>query len=258
MLFRSKIYRVDNANSDTAKYKEITIPTATSDRFMNCITIDPDDANNVIVVYSNYSVYSIFQTKDGGTTWQKVAGNLESSTTGTGNAPSVRWVSILKLKDGTKKYFAATSVGLYSADSLVLHTNTTGTKWALEGDNTIGNVVCNHIETRAVDGLVVVATHGAGAFSANFQSNVVSKTNDFQSINNFSIYPNPAKEVLHWKADTDFSPTAKIYLYDMNGRLAKQTFYKDNSLIVNDLQKGIYILQVKNGDKTVSKKVLIE
>ena len=253
-----KIYRVDNANTDTAKYKEITVQTVTADRFVNCITIDPDNADNVVVTYSNYSVYSIFQTKDGGTTWQKVAGNLETSTTGTGNVPSIRWISILKFPNGVKKYFAATSIGLYSADSLVLHTNTTGTKWALEGDNTIGNVVCNYVETRSIDGLVVVATHGAGVFSANFDANVISKTKDIQSNIDFTVYPNPTRDVVYWKTNENFSPNAKIYLYDSNGRLLKQTFLSDNKLIVSDLGKGVYLLQIKDADKQLVKKILVE
>ena len=253
-----KIYRVDNADSDTSKYKEITIPGVTGDRFLNCLTIDPDNADNVIATYSNYSVYSIFQTKDGGKTWQKVAGNLEATLAGTSNAPSVRWISILKLKNGAKKYFAATSVGLYSADSLVLHTNTTGTKWILEGDNTIGNVVCNHIETRDIDGLVVVGTHGAGVFSANFEADVISKNKDFQTIDGFSVYPNPAQDILYWKTPNELSNTARVYLYDLNGKLVKQDFYNNKQLIINDLSKGAYILQLKDGVRQSNKKVLIE
>ncbi|MEZ4920165.1 MAG: hypothetical protein R2792_13760 [Saprospiraceae bacterium] len=39
---------------------------------MSCIAIDPDDADNVIVAYSNYNIYSLFQSTNGGQTWAKV------------------------------------------------------------------------------------------------------------------------------------------------------------------------------------------
>jgi hypothetical protein len=209
-------------------------------------------------VYSNYNVYSVFQTKNGGTSWQKVAGNLEASTAGTGNAPSVRWISILKFPNGVKKYFAATSIGLFSADSLVVHTNTSGTKWASEGSSVIGNVVCNHIETRSVDGLVVVATHGAGVFAANFEAPNMSKATDFQEIKNLSLFPNPARDIVYWKSDFPFSASAKITIFDRNGRLAKQATAENNTLNVSDLAKGLYIVQWRDGKQQAIRKLLIE
>jgi hypothetical protein len=255
-----KIYRMDNADTDTAKYKEIKVTGVSGDRFVNCITIDPDDADNVIVTYSNYTVYSIFQTKDGGKTWQKVAGNLESNISGTGtNSPSVRWVSVLRFPSGAKKYFAATSVGLYSADSLVVQTNTNvGTKWALEGADVIGNVVCNHIDLRPVDGLVVVATHGAGVFAANFADPNISSNKDVQDIKGFTLYPNPASDNVYWKSDIELSASAKITIYDMKGSVVKSANATNNSLNINDLQKGIYLFQLKNERQQAIRKLIIQ
>jgi hypothetical protein len=253
-----KLYRVDNAQTDTAKYKEITVTGVTDDRYLNCITIDPDDADNVIVTYSNYTVYSMFQTKNGGKTWTKVAGNLEANTVGSGVGPSIRWVSILRFPSGAKKYFAATSVGLYSADSLVTHTNTTGTKWVLEGADAIGNVVCNHIDTRSVDGLVAVATHGAGAFTANFQDPGISNNKDLLEIKNFTLYPNPASDVLYWNSDVELSASAKITIYDMKGAIVKKANAVNNQLIVSDLPKGIYVFQLRNEMQQALRKLIIK
>jgi len=53
--------------------------------------------NKVIAVFSNYAVYSVYYTENGGASWKKVAGNLETGITGTGDGPSVRWASILLL-----------------------------------------------------------------------------------------------------------------------------------------------------------------
>ena len=255
-----KIYRVDNPASDTSRYKEITVTGVTAARYVTCITVDPDNADNVTVAYSNYVVYSVFQTKDGGKNWLKVAGNLEANLTGNGvSSPSIRWISILKFPSGAKKYFAATSIGLFSADSLVAHTSTNpGTKWVNEGNNEIGNVVCNHIDVRSVDGLVAVATHGAGAFTANFDDLGIVKTKEVSANSGFELYPNPANDVVYWKSENPILNTAQITIFDLKGNIVKQQNVNSNQLNISDLQKGVYLFQLKNGKQQVVKKLMIQ
>ena len=252
-----KIYRVDNAHHDTARYREIKITGVSGDRYVNCITIDPDDANNVIVTYSNYSVYSIFQTKDGGTTWQKVAGNLELNTSGTGSAPSIRWISILKFPNGAKKYFAATSVGLFSTDSLTVHTSSSGTVWSQEGADVIGNVVCTFVDTRSVDGLVVLATHGAGAFSANFEAPDLTAATDRNNDAEMFVFPNPATELLRWKFNHPVSNAAQIQIYDVSARLLKTTAADKGQISIGELEEGIYFFRFADGDRQSVQKFIV-
>lgn len=254
-----KIYRVDNAHLDNATIKEISLPSVSA-RYVSCITIDPDDADNVIVTYSNYGVYSIYQSKDGGSNWIKVAGNLEGNISGTtAGSPSIRWLSILKFPNGVKKYFAATSVGLFSADSLVLHTTTSGgTKWKQEGAAEIGNVVCNYITTRSIDGLVVVATHGAGVWAANFEAPNISNAKDLQNISDLQVYPNPVKDILYWKTNHSFSPDAKVKIFNHQGQCVKRSDYSNSQLYVNDLPKGAYIFQIIDNHSQAIKKILIQ
>ncbi|MEJ2069130.1 MAG: hypothetical protein P8X58_01765, partial [Syntrophobacterales bacterium] len=130
--------------------------------YVSCIAVDPDNANNVMLVYSNYSVISLYYTNDGGKSWQDVAGNLEQNPDGSGNGPSCRWASILNY-GGATYYYAATSTGLYSTARL----NGTSTVWAQEGASTIGDVVCDMVISRETDGKVVVGTHGSGVFYSN-------------------------------------------------------------------------------------------
>ena len=107
-----KIFRIDNANTGTPSSVNITPASGfPASAYVSCIAVDPDDADKVVVVFSNYSVYSVFYTIDGGTTWKKVAGNLEQNATGSGNGPSCRWVEIMKVSDGTV-YAIGTSTGL--------------------------------------------------------------------------------------------------------------------------------------------------
>jgi hypothetical protein len=254
-----KIYRVDDAHLNTAVIKEITLPSV-GNRYVSCITIDPDDANNVIVTYSNYGVYSMFQSKDGGTTWTKVAGNLEGNVNGTtAGTPSLRWLSILKFPNGTKKYFVATSVGLYSTDTLITHTVTSsGTIWKLEGANDIGNVVCNHVATRSSDGLVVVGTHGAGVWAANFEAPNISSAEEVRESVDLQIYPNPTSNVVYWNTTYPFSRKAKVKIFNHQGQCVKMTDFGDNFLELNDLPKGAYLLQIIENQQQALKKLLVQ
>lgn len=254
-----KVYRVDNAHLDNASAKEISLPSVAA-RFVSCITIDPDDADNVVVTYSNYGVYSMYQTKDGGTNWIKVAGNLEGNLNGTtAGTPSLRWLSVLRFPNGVKKYFVATSVGLYSADSLVAHTPTSsGTKWKLEGSAEIGNVVCNYVTTRSSDGLVVVGTHGAGVWAANFEATNISNTKEVQNVKDLEVYPNPTGGTIYWKTKHSFSAQAKVKIFNHLGQCVKMVNYDADFLELNDLPKGAYFFQIIEDQYQAIRKIVLD
>jgi hypothetical protein len=129
--------------------------------YVNCITIDPDNADHALAVFSNYNVVSLFRTTDGGISWSAVAGNLEEKQDGSGNGPSCQWAELVKRPEGIV-YLVGTSTGLYSTAEM----NGNATVWTREGSTTIGSSVVDMIKVRQSDGLVVVATHGNGIFSA--------------------------------------------------------------------------------------------
>lgn len=160
-----QVYKLTNANNGntptrTDLFSGKGLPAGA---YVSCITVDEDDANKVFVTFANYGKKSIFYSANGGNTWTDVGGNLEEKPDGSGNGPSIRWASILKLADGSKIYYIGASTGLYSTKTL----NGTNTTWTQEGANVMGNVPVTMMKTRAIDGLVAVGTHGRGAFSAN-------------------------------------------------------------------------------------------
>ena len=234
---KKKIYRVDNANTGTPTPLDIT-STSTAAPFPNTgyvsnIAVDPHDGNKAMVVFSNYNVYSVFYTKDGGVTWEKAGGNLEPSNIG---GPSVRWGAIMHVSDGTL-YFLATSTGLYCTDTL----QGTATIWVQQGANTIGNAVCNMIETRESDGLVVVATHANGMYSAKITSvnDIVSSQQIDNSNSDFNLknYPNPASEKTNIEFVLSTDSRVSIELLDESGRFIEK-------FIDEKLNKGKYVKQI--------------
>jgi len=219
---KKKVYRVDNANTGTPVPIDITSTTTgvvfPTSGYVSCIAADPTDGNKVVVVFSNYGVYSMFYSTNAGNTWAKCAGNLEQTSNGSGSGPSIRWLSILPVGDG-KVYLAATTTGLYATDSL----NGLSTVWVQQGLNTIGNAVCDMIETRISDGLVVIATHANGIYSTNITSindivsanDIVAAKTDFQLIN----YPNPVLQTTTIEFSLNKKSRVNLQLWDECGRL---------------------------------------
>ncbi|MDA0686639.1 MAG: hypothetical protein O3C22_07425 [Bacteroidetes bacterium] len=157
-----RVYRIDSADKGSPKVKDITYSPIMPSANVSCIAVNPADADELLLTYSNYGVYSVFYSPDGGTTWEKCAGNLEQNSSGSGDGPSVRWAMIQRVHNGTL-YWLATSTGLYATDTLM----GLNTVWVQQAKDRIGNMVCDMIVSRPEDGRVAVATHGNGIWMAN-------------------------------------------------------------------------------------------
>lgn len=213
---KKNVYRIDNANTGTPSRVNITATVFNANGYVSCIAIDPTNDDNVVVVFSNYNVYSIFYSKDAGATWMRAAGNLEKGTGGTGDAPSIRWMSIMTINHQLK-YFVGTSIGLFSADSLELHDNShPGTQWTQEGVTEIGQTIVPYMHTRQADQFMAVATHGSGIYSINFPFASGIK-NPLQALD-ITLSPNPSATTFLQIADGKGALTT-IRLFDMQGRL---------------------------------------
>ncbi len=149
----TKLVRVDNPAGNGAG--TVITPPVEAGSYPSGIAINPVNADELIVVYSNYNVKSVWHSTNGGQSWTNVEGNL-----GGENGPSVRWAAIQPTGSGTA-YLLAASTGVYSTTAI----GGAGTTWVQEGPNTIGNVPTNMVIARD-DGNVVAATHGRGVYSA--------------------------------------------------------------------------------------------
>jgi len=163
---RGRLFRIDNAHEGDPMPVELTdniFPNSTPN--ISSIAIDQDNANEVIVSVSNYSVISIYRTIDGGETWEAIAGNLEENPSGSGAGPAVNWIEIMKVS-GKKVYFAATSTGVYST----AYINGMLTSWQQESAEVLGNTFTYMLDSRNSDGTIVAATHANGIFSGKVSS----------------------------------------------------------------------------------------
>ena len=70
-----------------------------------------------------------------------------------------------------------------------------------------------------------------------------------------SIYPNPASSVIYVKYDSN----AQVSLIDMTGRCVKATEISGDATInVEDLEKGMYIIKIQDGDNTMINRVVVK
>lgn len=247
------LYKMENADSGEFTFTRLTSPSVNGDANASCIAVNPNDGNDIMVSYSNYGVYSIFHSLDGGQTWNKVAGNLEENSVGSGNGPSVRWVNILPVADGMI-YFAATSAGLFATDTL----QGLQTVWIQQSPGDIGNMVCDMIVSRPLDGSVVLATHGNGIYSSRLfskESLLKIRSNLRNENAKLSVFPNPVNNILTIVAKGYEIEDFKIY--DVQGQLVKlgnkeKPITSENTIDVSDLKDGIYYITIKgNSNKGV-------
>jgi len=252
-----EILKLDGANTGNPTAVNISagLPTA----YINCIYVDPANADNIIAVFSNYSVISLWSSTNGGTNWTDISGNLEQNPDGSGNGPSCRWVTSV-FANGTMTYFVATSTGLYSTSTL----NGTATVWVQEGSNTIGNVVSAMVKGRDSDGLVVLGTHGAGIYSAS----LITSVEDGSSLpDNYTLsqnYPNPFNPSTTISFSLAQAGKVKLTLFDALGRqvqeIANKEFSSGNHSInfnAANLTSGVYFYRIEAGSFVQSKKMIL-
>ena len=180
-----EVLKVTNANAGSGEVSSIF----NTGGYVVNVSIDPSDADNVLVLNSNYNVPSIFYTSDGGDTFTDVGGNLEEFTNGEGNGPSTRWSEIVPMADGGYTYFVGTSSGLYSTTEL----DGNNTIWLQEGASTIGRSVVRMMDYRSSDGKIVTATHGNGVFDSTIESTLPIETSidNIQNLVVTNAFPNP-------------------------------------------------------------------
>jgi hypothetical protein len=78
------------------------------------------------------------------------------------------------------------------------------------------------------------------------------------AIRPYAFWPNPAKDFLHLEFSPDVTPT-KIELYDLQGRLVRSQTTALESINMEGLAAGTYMMRVTlEGGKTFSDKVVKE
>jgi subtilisin-like proprotein convertase family protein len=88
-------------------------------------------------------------------------------------------------------------------------------------------------------------------------------TNDSFSFDNFSLYPNPNHGSFTVKFNSNTNNNINLSVYDMRGRAIYDRTYQNKGVFEQNLQlenveSGVYLVNIQDGDQKVIKKIIIE
>ena len=228
------------------------------------IAVDPENSDKVILAYSNYEVISLWYSENGGDSWASISGNLEENADGSGAGPSTRSVSIMPNGQGGSYYFVGTSVGLFMATAL----DGDNTDWVQQSPDVIGNSVVNDIKTRPIEGLVVAFTHGNGAFSGQYEVDLVPNINyTFQNEDQVTLRANASFDQelplgYQWVRDGEDIPGANTFgIIVTEGGVfqARVTDNQGNSVLSNEIDlTDALVTSIDNGLLNQVKDIIVD
>lgn len=153
----SKIFRIDNAHDNKPIVTEIGTSNLPANGYISSIDVGADD-NQILISYSNFGLESVFETRDGGASWNNKEGNL----------PDIPVRSVLYNPGNTNEALIGTELGVWSTENI----NSTSPNWVVTNTG-LANVRCDMLKYRSSDGTVMVSTHGRGVFTGKpFSSKV--------------------------------------------------------------------------------------
>ncbi len=201
-------------------------------------------ANMRVMVDGNSGPFTV-TSQGSSTTWE--TGTTETITwnvAGTDAAPvNSSNVDILFSTDSGLTYPVTLALNVPNTGSAVVNVpnlNTTSGRVMVKGSNNIFfNVNGSNIKVQGVVGI------------------------EDYTFKDFSVYPNPSEGVFNLIFTPENEGNVEVSLYDLRGRLIHQVNYDEvlhgmfeKQLDYNYIDKGMYFLVVKNGNKAATKKLI--
>lgn len=261
-----QLFRIVNASDRlTFEIEDLTNELFPINAYVASIAINPKDRDHLVVVFSNYNIPSIFESKDGGVSFENISGNLEENPDGTGSGPSIRWAEIVPLTSGNL-YMVGTSTGLYSTEA-----TGSSTLWAKESQELIGSSVIPMIDYRPSDGRMAIATHGNGVFTTTVSDfdRIVTNKPEVDAFALASVYPNPFVEQASIRYTIPEDGTVKIDVYSTEGELIRNVLWAPQFSGTNEvvwdgnnssgvsLANGVYIYRILYKDQYLSGRIIL-
>jgi len=146
-----RLFKITNAHS-LGNYHVIEITGPGFDpSWINCIELGANE-DQILVIFSWYGVISIWETLDGGTTWDNKDDNLPDMP--------IRWAIYNPLD--YRQVMLATETGILTTEDITANP----VQW-LSANSGMGNVRTTMLKIRESDNLVIAGTYGRGIFSTN-------------------------------------------------------------------------------------------
>jgi len=154
-----RVFKVTDADNSSYSTTEIT-GSSFPNGYVSCIEIGASE-DELIVIFSNYGISSVWYTSDGGSNWSEKEGDLPDMP--------VRWA--LFNPNNHNEAILATEVGIWSTSDLSASSPT----WS-PSISGLANVRIDMLQIRESDNMVLAATYGRGLFTSNGFSNIDDAT----------------------------------------------------------------------------------
>ncbi|MEY4935057.1 MAG: hypothetical protein RIS64_1416 [Bacteroidota bacterium] len=163
--------------------------------YISSIDVEKGNSNHLLVTVSNYGVISVYESTNGGATWNAVEGDLPDIP--------VRWGIFNPLNNA--QALLATELGVFSTDKL----NGSGTNW-VSNHSGMAKVRVDMLKYRNSDYTIVAATHGRGLFTTTLATQMPMSTASVeQNMETAQVYLGPNADVYCYSS-TDGQVMARI------------------------------------------------
>lgn len=243
------VFKLSNANAGLPSVvASFTFPTTganaiPANAYLSSIDVDPSNGNNVVAVFSNFGVKSVFLSTDGGVTFNNIEGNLPDMP--------VYWVLIPPANallngatGGTGGIMLGTDLGVWTTSAI----NGTGTQW-IPNTNGFPNVRTDMLKYRPADRLVLAATHGRGLFTTNLPAGSVGIPT-IANTRNFIKYIAAEQNKLLVVTGSLNTRNMRLEVVDMQGRVLYSAVnaYRNTTINTAGWSNGNYVLRAWGGN----------
>ncbi|MFW5706105.1 MAG: T9SS type A sorting domain-containing protein, partial [Bacteroidota bacterium] len=234
-----RVFRLDNAQANP----EVTELTADEfpQAYVSSIAIGSNE-DVMLVTLSNYGVESVWQTLDGGESWEQKEGNLPDIP--------VRWA--LYHPENDEQVMLATELGIWTTNYM----SASNVNWEQDIQG-MANVRVDMLSLREADNTVLAATHGRGFFTTEYPLDLsISVSEKHES--DFSLYPNPATNMININLAS--AQQAVIRIIDITGKtvMEEQSENARISLSLGHLPKGNYVVSIESDGITTTEKLILK
>ena len=245
-----KITNANNAAPTVLSATPIAVPSGSA---ISSIDVDPTNANHILATLSNFGIISVWESINGGASFNNIEGNLPDMP--------VRWgmfapanVELNGAGNGTGGIILATELGIWTTSNI----NGTSTQW-IPNNGGLANVRIDMLKHRASDNTAVAATHGRGLYTTILPT-VVTGLPPNPNTKNFirsSFIQDDQLQIVIGNLQTQ---NMTIQLFDMKGRLVHRVSarYQNTPVNIGRLQSGTYVLKItgNNGERFVKHVIL--
>lgn len=241
-----RVFKATGMQSGNPDVEELTgdeFPVAT----VSCIALGGSE-DTLMVTFSNYGVSSVWQSFDGGESWNAIEGNLPDMP--------IRWA--LYHPENNEQALLATELGVWGTN--FLHEEEVIWQPDVEG---MANVRVDMLRIREEDNTVVAASHGRGLFTAEYPVTPVVTGTETKSPSALKIYPNPTNGPLNISFENSEEKNVEIVIKNLNGvtifAAEKNLNHSKYQIDLREtgLAKGTYLLTVRSGGQLHSEKVVL-